>query len=345
MTGFQVLVIGAHPLALPVISHLLQSRQCAGIVLHRMQQAERAYLAPLAESQQIPCHIIDPTHFRQSIFDILTQSRQIEAVYVLGFPYRIPSELLSIPPKGWWNFHFGRLPSYRGSDPIFWQIRNRETQGALCVHKMTDQILQGPLAYRQSIPIYPEETYGMHATRVIHALPEAISYMNRLLTRPTDPMLLDQEESYIIDANSPTAGDLVINWDLPRSEILALIRAANPGYGGARSLIKQWDIRILDAAEATGSDFPQVAPGTIVKADRYHGLWVLCKDRTQLKIRVAATVAGVLSGKQLINLGFRVGDRFESNPPKDPSISIPLQQFSIQSFAANGQSTPENIGR
>src|SRR5438045_6855301 len=47
-----------------------------------------------------------------------------DLIFVTGFPWRLPAELLSLPSLGSINTHPAALPKYRGPNPIFRQLWN-----------------------------------------------------------------------------------------------------------------------------------------------------------------------------------------------------------------------------
>jgi methionyl-tRNA formyltransferase len=61
-----------------------------------------------------------------SEWQILTKA---ELVFVLGFPYKIPKSVLQNPTHGFFNIHFGKLPKYGGSFPVFLANKKSRKRG------------------------------------------------------------------------------------------------------------------------------------------------------------------------------------------------------------------------
>src|SRR5215212_6069286 len=59
-----------------------------------------------------------------------------DLIYVTGFPWRLPSELLTLPRLGSVNTHPALLPRNRGPAPFFWMFMNGDTETGLTLHRM-----------------------------------------------------------------------------------------------------------------------------------------------------------------------------------------------------------------
>ena len=62
-------------------------------------------------------------------------------------------ELLNIPRLGYINLHSGRLPSYRGMMPTFWQMLRGEQAITISVHRMAQKLDLGDVLATQSFPL------------------------------------------------------------------------------------------------------------------------------------------------------------------------------------------------
>ena len=102
----------------------------------------------------------------EATFISLVQAHDASCVFVITFPWRIPEAALAAPINGFVNFHPGLLPAYKGADPIFWQLKNREQFGGITAHRMTAVLDGGPVLNMQKMPVITLETYGMHHVRL-----------------------------------------------------------------------------------------------------------------------------------------------------------------------------------
>lgn len=80
-----------------------------------------------------------------------------DLIFVTGFPWRLPAELLMLPRLGCVNTHPALLPRYRGPNPLFWHFMNGETQGGLTTHRMEAEFDTGPILAQRAIEIAPDD--------------------------------------------------------------------------------------------------------------------------------------------------------------------------------------------
>lgn len=248
----------------------------------------------------------------QTVLAERLKATQPDMVWVFGFPWRIPAELLQLPAGGFLNFHFGMLPVYSGADPVFWQIRNREAVGGLCVHRMTEQVDEGPVVLRQEVPLIPGETYGIHCMRMGNI---AVQCAEELITQYRGDRLKDQPQpQHGVPRywKKPDASQLTIDWqNYTAEEIEWLVNASNPRYGGISVYMRNMEMRLLEVMPADVKDAQKTEPGTIIYADPVYGLIVSCRDGQFLRINVVHTREGYLSGVRLFGMGIRAGEKFD----------------------------------
>src|SRR4051794_28647436 len=88
-----------------------------------------------------------------------------DLIFVTGFPWRLPADLLSLPRLGSINTHPAALPKYRGPNPIFWHLMNGESEIGLTVHRMDTDFDTGPILAQATLSIDPDwyiEDVGAH---------------------------------------------------------------------------------------------------------------------------------------------------------------------------------------
>lgn len=234
----------------------------------------------------------------------------VDMVWVFGFPWLIPSSIYQIPRLGFYNFHFGAFPDYKGADPIFWQIRNNEKAPGLVVHQINDELDGGPVVYSETIPIVPGENNAMYSLRAGFTTPELIPQILTAIEQGNyHPQATNTNNNY---AKRPTNEQLYIHWaDQDADEIEALINACNPYYGGASTMIRGQEVKILEVSPADVADYTAtITPGTVVHADALYGLIVACRHQKFLRINILSAREGYLSGMRLFALGIKAGDRF-----------------------------------
>jgi methionyl-tRNA formyltransferase len=235
-----------------------------------------------------------------------------EMVWVFSFPWKIPASLLSVPVKGFVNFHFGLLPVYKGADPVFWQIRNGERTGGLVIHRMTEEVDDGPVLHTEKVQMIPGETFGLYCQRMGGITAQlagsfAERYMSGAIEEQQQPQ--SSEPMYW---RKPSDEELTINWEQHSAEeIENLVNASNPRYGGASATIRGMEMRVLEVSPAdVNDDGEQREPGLVVYADAVYGLIVACLNKQFLRISIVHTREGYMSGTKLFGLGIRAGERF-----------------------------------
>jgi len=293
-------------IALPAALQLKHSGHLTAVAIPDKHQSslQPALVASGIDASHI--HIVTQQQLAQQL-TALCDAYNIELIIVLTFPWKLPTGVLLKPAYGCINMHPGLLPAYKGGDPVFWQLKNREQNGGIAVHIMTDVWDEGPLLMQQPLPLIPGETYGLHCQRIGGLASE-------MILKILDAVKAKEYQTTTITGNyykKPTATDTTIHWQTQTAaEIEALVNACNPRYSGALTSIRQMPLSVLEVAIADIANVPTTIPGTVVYADQVYGLIVACSDQQFLKINIIQTSAGYLSGSKLFQLGFNKGDRF-----------------------------------
>jgi methionyl-tRNA formyltransferase len=99
--------------------------------------------------------VLVTSHIRR--LPTLLKGLEPDLIFVTGFPWRLPAELLALPRLGCVNAHPALLPRYRGPNPLFWHFMNGETQGGLTLHRMEADFDTGPILSQRAIEITPDD--------------------------------------------------------------------------------------------------------------------------------------------------------------------------------------------
>ncbi len=148
---------------------------------------------------------------------------QPDLIFVTGFPWRLPAELVSLPRLGSINTHPSVLPRYRGPNPIFWQIMNGEAEIGLTVHRMDAEFDTGPILAQATMPMDPnwyiedvsEHLSELAATTLPHAFAAVIA------GEPGRPQS-EEDASY---APLATEADQKLDWSRPAARLRNQVRA------------------------------------------------------------------------------------------------------------------------
>lgn len=235
---------------------------------------------------------------------------QADCVFVVAFPWKIPSKLLSLPKKGFVNFHFGLLPKYKGSDPVFWELKNQEKAGGLTIHQMTDELDEGAVIMQEKVPIAGGENYGIYCHQLAQTSGRLIpGIIEKLESEQIAYITLLNEEGF--NTGLPDEKDLTIDWSSQTAyEIECLANAANPRYGGAHTSFGGQPLRIFEVTPMGGNEEMVGAPGEIVYADLTYGVIVACADGELVRITIVQIGGAFISGVKLSSFGFLKGAKF-----------------------------------
>lgn len=310
-------VILSSPLGLPALHELLAQGVVAGVAVPVTGLAEPEELAAQVTGLLSGSRIGLVRLARPGLAAALHQwlaATQPAAVLVMTFPWRIPASVLNVPPHGFLNFHYAALPGYRGPEPIFWQIRNGETAGAVTVHRMETDFDTGPVLLAQPVAIGPHDTHGLHRAQVALT---AVAVASRLVAAlrgdgpPPEPVAQAPGARYW-----PRAGlaDVCVRWDEPAPEIDRLVRAVNPWNRGALTLLRGQLLRLLCVQPLPNAG--RALPGTLVQTGAPDGLPVVaCGAGTALRLDAVALDEGYFTGAQLARLGLQPGEQLTELAP------------------------------
>jgi len=266
-----------------------------------------AFMQAGFEEQEI--HSVSKSSLENDLSDIIDFT-QANTLAVITFPWKVPDSTLNRFTGRCFNFHPGSLPQYKGADPIFWQIKNREQYITLTTHIMTGEVDNGPVIMTEQIPLHPEETYGMMIQKTAWRIAENITGNIQAFTAgKTDAPSNNVNNTVSSYLKKPSWEDLQINWNQQTAEeILALVNACNPRYNGAITIMGGKQINILEVSHIQLNNAPtDVKPGQVVYADALYGVVIACINGAFLRLNIVCMEEGFISGIKLFGMGFSTG--------------------------------------
>lgn len=224
-------------------------------------------------------------------------------LFVLGgYAKIIPPAVVAIPPMGIINLHGGKIPHYRGTAPIPWQIINGETELGLTILYADEGIDTGAVLMERTYSLTAEEGATEAVEQTYRHFPEMLSIVlaglrdGTLKGRPQDL----SEGAYYTKRNPE---DGAIDPRLMTAEyIFNLIRALRPPYPGA-FVWRGAEKIILHRAQLLPERIHGV-PGTI-PLRRPNGVVLIAQDRGLLLTEVRTASDEILPAGAI----FKVGDR------------------------------------
>ena len=184
---------------------------------------------------------------------------------VMAYGHILKSELLAVPPLGFYNFHASLLPKFRGASPIEGAIACGETQSGVCLQRIVPRLDAGPLAGVESVPLSPDETRACLRARLARA---CVPLIDRVL-----PLILSgsvhcvpQDETAVTCTRKITREDSAVDFHATAWEIAARVRALVP-WPGVSFPFAGMALKIGAAQVESVKDTRAYLPGSILSAD------------------------------------------------------------------------------
>jgi len=180
------------------------------------------------------------------------------------------------------NIHNSLLPKYRGLHAFTWAIINNETQTGYTIHRVTENIDDGPILNQITIPIGFESNINdlFLYTRPI-LIDFVISEYNKLdIVYINSGLPQNEFEATYVPRRKNIDG--LINWNQKSLDIYNLIRSLAPPY--TSGAFAKWMGQNLYIKTAKFIEFPKYisTPGQVVARYPSKGVLVKCKDRPLL---------------------------------------------------------------
>jgi methionyl-tRNA formyltransferase len=298
-------------LGFPAIYQLVQHRLVVAIGTTNRVPETKIILSQLCSQGTIPMQLFSFNNLESNLKNWL-ESYNPDVVLVKTFPYKIPATLLAIPKHGFVNFHYAPLPAFRGSNPLFWMIRNGIQETGVSIHRMDESYDTGEILFQHPVRMSLNTNYGMAISQLAATGAALTANLLQGLSKGTlQP--IQQDHSKAAWYGRPKAEDLTINWtEMNAQEICALVNACNPWNKGAIVRYRGWTFALT---EVTVADFlvpSGTSPGTILAIDEKKGLIISCKSNQAIKAHVVYTEEGFFSGFRLSHFGIKTNNQLDN---------------------------------
>jgi methionyl-tRNA formyltransferase len=178
---------------------------------------------------------------------------------------RIPADVVRLAPNGF-GVHPSILPRYRGADPYFWAIANREAETGVTAHVLTPRYDDGAILAQRKMSVPP----GCDSHSLARALDRpSLALMREIAGRYARGEVIrsiPQDDEKATEAPSPGDDDCELLWDWTADEVLARIRAASP-EPGAFTGYNEDTVVITRARRARTMPDAPLEPGEIVQTE------------------------------------------------------------------------------
>lgn len=295
MNTLKITVLTTNSAALSLIGLLAQREQLAGVLLLGEWDQERMLLDSHLQQSGVPVQYCKAGDIDDPITAIKAWDSELGLVFCCS--EKIPMSVVNAPQYGMVNLHASALPDYRGADPIYWQIRNGETQFKLTAHKVEESFDTGDIVAQEPVIIGAYDTQNHVFSRVLESLPNILDALTAQLEQGEG---LQGQPQASINAETKSAirvteQDILINWRaLSVAQLCDQVRAGNPQYGGARLVLGQGHAQLL---QASPSSLPNhgATPGSIIHVSPEQGVIVALKEGA-VRLDIIANNDGVFDG-------------------------------------------------
>lgn len=302
MNNTKAILLCNNPVAVPGIREFLFHGCIVAVCIPEKNTEMQHILNTLLADTGVPLLLLSKKEYKTQLHSIIEQHKP-DIGLIMTFPFILPAEIISLPAKGFVNFHYGLLPYCRGPQPILWHLLNNDPEAGVTLHQVDTGIDTGPVIMQEKIQIAENDTYGTLQTKLAYLAAKMATNFLKILSYGTIIPSAAQDESKAAYFNMPGAKELTIDWKTMSAEkIIRLVNACNPWNKGAGTSINNWFIGITEA-EIAGPGGEEKQPGTILFCDKANRLAVQTVDNKKIIINIIYTNEGFFSGWRLGEFG------------------------------------------
>jgi methionyl-tRNA formyltransferase len=224
----------------------------------------------LALQHGIP--VFQPPKARDGSLRDRLRELELDFALVVAYGKILPEDVLRAPRLGCLNVHGSLLPRWRGAAPIQWSIVSGDAQTGVCLMQMDVGMDTGPVLWRETVDIGPDETGGELFAR--------LSALSGDLVRNTIPRFVrgelspaPQPEQGVTHARMITKADGALDFSQSAQAVHDRARGFYPWPGAYTGIAgKRIKVHRTELAEPEGS---HGEPGSVLAADA-RGVLVAC---------------------------------------------------------------------
>lgn len=305
MNEIKLIALCSSRFALPSLQQLAFFKQLAVVVIpsHCEEMIENTKL--VLAGTDVVVLTVNKAELESKIIDVI-KKYAINTGLMMTFSFKIPAAVYQLPEKGFFNVHPGALPAFRGPDPVFQQIKNKEKFAGVTIHKIDDDFDTGPVVLNEMIKLDPADTWGILNEKLSYTAAKLTGTLLKLLSFEVAIPSKPQDESKAKYYKKQVSADVSINWqEMDALSIIALINACNPWNKGAVTRLNTKIIRLLETYVMDTNTLEQI-PGTILSIDD-RGMIIAAKDNMNVCVQVVYIDEGFLQAKRLIQFGVMPG--------------------------------------
>jgi methionyl-tRNA formyltransferase len=280
--GWRIVVFNNLPVALPIIDNIAreQGHRIVGVVATHGPRGRRTSTTSEILEWTPPAVDLIVTNFPNRLARML-EPLNPDLIVCVGFPWKVPEDVLKLPRLGVINGHPSALPKYRGPGPMVasWLFLNDEPEATWTVHRMDAEFDTGAILAQRTFPIRDDDDFEALADRTLGAMPEAFREAFEALARDEEGTPQNLEDGFYVDWL--TDDQRRIDWSQPARSVHNQVRAWH-GWEIPRGALGQIDqsqavvtrTRLIDKAGPSNT-----LPGTVVERRAEGTLLVQCGDK------------------------------------------------------------------
>jgi methionyl-tRNA formyltransferase len=310
MNEIKVILLCSSRFAIPTLRQLFFFNQLGVVAIPAHCEEMIEQTREVLKGSPIPIIVLNKAGFAEQLTTAI-EEYGINTGLILTFSYIIPPSVYQSPSLGFFNVHPALLPAYRGADPVFQQIKNRERNTGVTIHKVEEAPDTGAIVIQEMIPLESDDTYGMLTEKLSQLSAKLVSVVIKLAGYGFSVPAKLQDESKASYFKRQGASDISIDWDvMDAGSIIALINACNPWNKGAVTRINNKIIRLLEAEETEHSEDMQVPGGVILSIDE-DGMVISSTGGEAIKVGIVFMDEGFFNSSRLKQFGMITGMQFE----------------------------------
>lgn len=310
MKEIKALVLCSSRFAIPSVHQLLQAGILVAIAVPASADETAEQCGEMVKGTAVPVLRLSATGYEQELIKII-QKYKVNTGLMLTFSHRLPASVYSLPALGFYNFHPGPLPLYRGPDPVFQQIKRMEEYAGIVIHKLDERFDTGPVIIKEKIKIEPGDSYGLLTSKLAAKAAAMLGVLIKMLMLDIAPPLKPQQAEESTYYKKHGAADVIIDWNtMSAEEIAALMNACNPWNKGALTKIKNMIVRLPEGKVIPMPENSAGKAGSVISiAD--NELLVAALNNKAISISFLHMEEGFFNAGRLSAFGVRAGDCFE----------------------------------
>ncbi len=269
--------MGTPEFAVPCLAALYEHCDVIGVVTQpdkprgRGQKLVPSPVKAWAEAHGLP--VWQPKRIKEEDFTAFLEEQKPDLMVVVAFGQILSQRILDIPPYGCINVHGSLLPRYRGAAPMQWCVIDGEKKTGITTMFMDAGLDTGDMLLKAEFPIGPDTTLEeVHDGLMALGAKVLIDTLEELSAGTLKRIPQTGESNY---APMLTKGTGHIHWQDCAQKIHNLVRGLD-SWPGAYTFLAGKKYKIWRTRCTT--EKTEAQPGTILRADKKEGLFVVAGD-------------------------------------------------------------------